>query len=358
MHVAHFVIPAETGGPGGRFGPDQFIEQLGIERHASIHRQLDAAAFAARRQRQLRRLRRADPVGDRRCIAIRRHDLEMRRLGSRLQAGLRQKFNQPQQLGVEVDGRAARLAAQVDGAVQPTEFRFAFGVHVVVHLGRAGSRGLGAIEGGNQRVKAVAVATADGQRLFARVARDQLRFQLRDLLSRELVDLVDDDDVGLFDLFQENVGRLRGETDVAAVAENLFAMLRLQQHGQRGEFDFAAVKCAERFQDGRRQVGAAADRLGQDDIGTLDGREFADDAHQIVELAAETRAGHLADVEALRSERHRVDQSERLIVGDDADAKSAIGVMLSQLADQRRFAGPEKTADHQVSQSLHHRLAL
>ena len=86
-------------------------------------------------------------------------------------------------------------------------------------------------------------------------------------------------------------------------------MARLEQHRIRARPRSASpYRSFERLHDGGDQVGATADRLGEDDIGTLLRFQLADLVDQVVEPAAEAGAGDFLDGEALRAQAVRIDQ--------------------------------------------------
>ena len=87
--------------------------------------------------------------------------------------------------------------------------------------------------------------------------------------------------------------------------------------------------------------------------GRADFSSCADRLRQLVEVAAEARAGHFAHVEALRPQAVRIDQVGRLVVGDDADLLALALIVPGQAGDRGRFAGAEKAAEHEEADGRH-----
>ena len=106
------------------------------------------------------------------------------------------------------------------------------------------------------------------------------------------------------------------------------------------------MKVLERIQDGRDDVGAAADRFGEDDVGLRAGDKIVRPRDEIVEAAAEAAACDLQGLETLRAERVRIDQVGALVIRDDPDALAVRDPMLCELQDRRRLSGAEKAADN------------
>jgi hypothetical protein len=71
----------------------------------------------------------------------------------------------------------------------------------------------------------------------------------------------------------------------------------VQHYRQRRDLEAIAMLALERVQRGGHDVGAAANSLGEDDIG-LKFEETAGGIHEIGEAAAETSAGNLIAVDA------------------------------------------------------------
>ncbi len=130
-------------------------------------------------------------------------------------------------------------------------------------------------------------------------------------------------------------------------------MARLEQDGIRRHLEAVAVQVAQRLHDGGDEIGAAADRLGEDHVGPLAGLQTADLGDQVVEAAAEAGAGHFLDGEALGTQARGIDEVLRLIVGDQADALAALHVVTGQPAEGRRLAGAEEATDHYETQAGH-----
>jgi hypothetical protein len=80
-----------------------------------------------------------------------------------------------------------------------------------------------------------------------------------------------------------------------------------------------AIQIAKRLHDGGHKVGAAPDRLCQDDIGPFAFLQLANLADQVVESAAKAGPGHLLHGEALGTQTVGVHQVLGLIVCHQAD---------------------------------------
>ena len=66
-----------------------------------------------------------------------------------------------------------------------------------------------------------------------------------------------------------------GEKPAPLVPQDPQPVARLEQHGVGGDLEAPAVQVLERLHDGGDEVGAAADRLGEDDVGPLGCLEVA-----------------------------------------------------------------------------------
>src|SRR5689334_5164994 len=92
--------------------------------------------------------------------------------------------------------------------------------------------------------------------------------------------------------------------------------------------------------DRGRQVGAASDRLGQDNIGLSVRSELLNRGHKVVELAAEAGAGDFAHVEALCPKRFGIDQPVGLVVRYQADFEAARNPVSGKASNGGRLASP------------------
>ncbi len=169
----------------------------------------------------------------------------------------------------------------------------------------------------------------------------------------QFVDAVDGDGVGFFKLLAENVGGLGREARGRLAAEDLQTVARLEQNGIRCDLEACAVEVLQRLDNGSDQVGATADRLGEDDVGTLVGFELADPVDKFVESAAEASPGHFLDGKALRAQAGGIDEILGLVVGDDADFLSSGLVEACETRQRRRLARTQKTADHDKAKAFH-----
>ena len=75
-----------------------------------------------------------------------------------------------------------------------------------------------------------------------------------------------DDGVGLFELLLEDVRGLRAEPAGRLVLQDAHPVARLEQHGVRGDLEPPAVQILQRLNHGRHEIGATADRLGEDHV--------------------------------------------------------------------------------------------
>ena len=102
---------------------------------------------------------------------------------------------------------------------------------------------------------------------------------------------------------------------------------------------------------GGLQVGAAANRFGQDHVGgdtLLQGRECP---QQIGVTAAKTAAGHLDYGELVVFEQCGIDQLVALVVGHQPYPLAAGGKFLGSCEQQRGLAGAQKAADQDQRES-------
>src|SRR5207244_3326797 len=118
-------------------------------------------------------------------------------------------------------------------------------------------------------------------------------------LGRHLIDAVNSDGVGFLQLLAEDVRGLRRKPGAFFIAQDAEAMARLKQNGVWRYLEAVAVQFLERLGHRGDEVGAAANRFGQDHIGPFAHRQAFDAAKQVVELAAKTGAGDFLDRETL-----------------------------------------------------------
>ena len=80
------------------------------------------------------------------------------------------------------------------------------------------------------------------------------------------VGFVDDDEVGFLELFAVDINDLLRKLAAFAQAEHARRAHRIDQHAQRRDAEVLAVNAPKRIGDRRHEVGAAADRLGNEHI--------------------------------------------------------------------------------------------
>ena len=132
------------------------------------------------------------------------------------------------------------------------------------------------------------------------LALDRLA-ELVGLIGGQFINAGENDQIGFFELLAEDVGRLGREARLLGPLQNPLSVAGLEDHGIRGDLETSAVQLHQRLNDGGRQIGATADRLGQDHVGPPCLLEPADGVDQLVEVATEARAGHFAHQMPLRS---------------------------------------------------------
>ncbi len=130
-------------------------------------------------------------------------------------------------------------------------------------------------------------------------------------------------------------------------------MARLEKNGIRGNVKPFPIQIAKRLDDGRHQIGAASDRLGQDNVGAFSLLKPADFTDQVVESAAKAGPGHLFHRKALRPQTVGVHQVLGLVIGDEPHASTLVDVKMGQPADARGLARAQKAADHDEAKSFH-----
>jgi len=98
-------------------------------------------------------------------------------------------------------------------------------------------------------------------------------------------------------------------------------VLGFKQDDHWADFKAVAKDFAHGFGDRCDQIGAAAHRFGDHDVGKFGGvgGKSAYCVHQIIELAAKAGSGHFTDIKTLRPKRVGIDQVVCLIVGDQCD---------------------------------------
>ena len=116
-----------------------------------------------------------------------------------------------------------------------------------------------------------------------------------------------------------------GEPRSGSKAEDAGGPQRVEDDAEGGECESFTVQLLQRQADRGDQIGTAADRLGQQDVGGLLAAEGCGRIEQRVEPAAEAAAGDFFDGEVVGPAQRRVNESAGFIVGDQADAEAAAG---------------------------------
>ena len=118
------------------------------------------------------------------------------------------------------------------------------------------------------------------------------------LICSEFINPVDQNHVGLLELFLENVGGLWRETSRVAT-ENTASVARLENDGIGGDLKTGVEESFDGLDHGGDQVGTTANRFGQDHVRSFILAQLLHRAHQLVKVAAETGAGPLSHGESL-----------------------------------------------------------
>ena len=124
---------------------------------------------------------------------------------------------------------------------------------------------------------------------------------------------------------------------------------RVDHHTQWSDHEGLAVHALQRVTDRRAQVGAAADRFGDEHLGRHVFGEPAGRVDQRLEPAAEAPARDLLDGKPTGDGHRRVDQSNALIVGDEADAATHPIEMFGEPEDGGGLTCTQESTDHDVA---------
>jgi len=126
---------------------------------------------------------------------------------------------------------------------------------------------------------------------------------------------------------------------------------RVDEHAERRDHERVAVHALERIADRCAQVGAAADRLGDEHLGRHVLGQAARRVDQRVEAAAEAPAGDFLHREPARGHHRRVDQPDALVVRDEADAAALSVEILGESQDGGGLPGTEESTNHDVARA-------
>ena len=106
------------------------------------------------------------------------------------------------------------------------------------------------------------------------------------------------------------------------------------------------MQLLQRQADRGDQIGTAADRLGQQDVGGLFVAEGCGRLQQRAEPAAEAAAGDFFDGEVVGPAQRTVDESAGLIVGDQTNPEAPTGQPFPESEQERGLTGTEKATGH------------
>ena len=167
--------------------------------------------------------------------------------------------------------------------------------------------------------------------------------------SVEQIAFVDDDNIGFFELFAVDVEHLLGKLASFLQSEDAQRADRVRQHAQWRDKKIVAINPAQRIRDRRHQIGATADRLGDEHLGTRGGGQLVRSVHERVEPATKTAARNFFRSEPARAEHFRVHQFAALVVRDKADLQPLMGQVLRQPHHGDCLARAKEAADHVVA---------
>ncbi len=249
-------------------------------------------------------------------------------------------------VGVEAGG-----TVEVHGRVQPAEERFAFGVKFVIDFHRPAGLLLGFGNTGKPRIEAAIFAHGNIEDFGFREFGGQPRDQALEPVRRQEIIFRDDDEVGLLELFSEDIEHLVGKLFFACQAEDLFGADRIDEHAERRDGELLAIHASQRIRDRRDKIGAAPDRLGDEGVRQCCLRELGRGIDERIEAAAKTAAWNFLGREAFRPQHRGVHEIAALVVRDEPDAQAARGEALRERGDGGRFSGAEEAADHDVARA-------
>ena len=126
-------------------------------------------------------------------------------------------------------------------------------------------------------------------------------------------------------------------------------MLGFTEYGKRAGLIVIAMQMFQRLDHRGHQIGAAANRLGNDRIRVLLLVEFIGGRDKVVEFTAEACPRYFSHVEPAGAERVGIDQIIRLIIGHDTHFAAVIHIVTGQSTNGGRFSGAKKTANHDES---------
>ena len=145
-----------------------------------------------------------------------------------------------------------------------------------------------------------------------------------------------------------DVEHLLGKTAALLDAEHAQRPNRVHQHTHGRHGEILPVKPPQGIRYRCHEVGATADRLGDEYLGAAPLGQPVRRLDQRVEPAAKTAAGDFLGREPLRAQHGRVHEVASLVVGDEPHAQPLPGQPRRQFGHRRRLAGAEESPDHDI----------
>ena len=259
--------------------------------------------------------------------------------------------------GVEVDGGSV-LCLEVEPAVVPGEHAFCLGIvrAGVVDLDLAQRRAVGH-QVLRQLRDARALARADGHHGDLADLAQEVQVALQ-LGLRELVDLVEDHEVGFLHLRLEQVLELGREVDVCLLRHDHAQALRVDDDGERAQPEFVAVVAQHLLVDVFDRAHAAAGDVAHHELGAGAVAHAADAVDRVLHLVADAARGDLFHRAAALAGEVGVDQLRAQVVGDDADLLHVRVHVLGQGDHRGGLASAQKAAHHQELDLFHRKSFL
>src|SRR5262245_59275350 len=355
LRLAEFGPGSESPARGVDGRLHEARENVRVDRHPGVDDQVEFPDGTVRRQRKFGNVVAADEIGNAEEAFPQADRLQMRRFGPRSVELADQPLHDGHQQFVHLN---IGFGGDADAGIEPAQLGLALGIDIVVDVEHAPAEVAFLLQQGQQRL---ATGTGAGRDLQDGPARTMLfdqRRQLFDFVRLDLVDTIDENGVGLFELFFENIGGLRGEADPRFVAQDARPVAGLEDDAVGRNAEFGVKQPLDRLHHRRHEVSAASDRLGENDVGPARVAQRLDGSHQSGEIATEARPGHFTDVETLRAESIGIDEICGLVVGDDADVETPRGVVPGEARESRCLPCTQKTSHHDEPDAMRHRSRL
>ncbi len=135
------------------------------------------------------------------------------------------------------------------------------------------------------------------------------------------VALVNDQDVSFFHLLLKNVEDFRRKDFARQQAQHLASTQRIEHHAQRGDAIFVPVHAPQGITHAGTKVRATTHRLGDEDLWLNVRGQLVGCLAQGVELATEATSGDFFSGKAMGPKHGGIDQTDTLVIGDQADAQ-------------------------------------